>query len=147
MTSPYSVESSQHLSLNKYFPQISVPTWSMEQMILEMVHVRRATGVTRAVWTAAVLRFGKQMDKLRGCYSSWTVSFPKQRQMRDASPGNDSIENHLDRPRKKWSILHTVKEEMNIINILKSKGNWIGHILRWNCLLKHFIELTIEAVI
>jgi hypothetical protein len=31
--------------------------------------------------------------------------------------------------------LHTVK---------RRKGNWIGHILRWNCLLKHVIEVMIQ---
>ena len=38
-------------------------------------------------------------------------------------------------------VLHRVKEERNIIHTVKRrKGNWIGHILRGNCLLKRTIE-------
>jgi hypothetical protein len=34
-------------------------------------------------------------------------------------------------------MLHKVKEERNIIDTVNvSKANWIGHILRRNCLLK-----------
>jgi hypothetical protein len=39
------------------------------------------------------------------------------------------------------SVLRTVKEEMNILHTLtRRKANWIGHILRRKCLLKHIIE-------
>jgi hypothetical protein len=35
-------------------------------------------------------------------------------------------------------VLHRVKEERNILHTIKRrKANWIGHILRTNCLLKH----------
>jgi hypothetical protein len=38
-------------------------------------------------------------------------------------------------------VLHRVKEERNIVlTIKRRKANWIGHILRRNCLLKHVIE-------
>jgi hypothetical protein len=38
-------------------------------------------------------------------------------------------------------VLHRVKEERNILHTIKRrKANWIGHILRTNCLLKHVIE-------
>jgi hypothetical protein len=38
-------------------------------------------------------------------------------------------------------VLHRVKEEGNILRTIKRrKANWIGHILRRNCLLKHIIE-------
>jgi hypothetical protein len=38
-------------------------------------------------------------------------------------------------------VLYRVKEERNILHKIKSgKANWIGHILRMNCLLKHIIE-------
>jgi hypothetical protein len=37
-------------------------------------------------------------------------------------------------------------EEKNILHTLKRrKGNWIGHILRRNCLLKHVIEGKVEG--
>jgi hypothetical protein len=39
-----------------------------------------------------------------------------------------------------------VKEERNILHTIKRrKANWIGHILRRNCLLKHVIEGTLEG--
>jgi hypothetical protein len=43
-------------------------------------------------------------------------------------------------------VLHTVKEERNILQTIKRrKGNCIGHILRRNCLIKHVIEGKIEG--
>jgi hypothetical protein len=43
-------------------------------------------------------------------------------------------------------VLHTVKEERNILHTIKRrKANWIGHILRRNCLLKHAIEGELEG--
>jgi hypothetical protein len=39
-----------------------------------------------------------------------------------------------------------VKEERNIVHTIKRrKANWIGDILRRNCLLKHVIEGKIEG--
>jgi hypothetical protein len=43
-------------------------------------------------------------------------------------------------------VLRRVKEERNILyTIERRKANWIGHILRGNCLLKHVIEGKIEG--
>jgi hypothetical protein len=45
-------------------------------------------------------------------------------------------------------VLHTsrVKEERNILHTIKRrKANWIDHILRRNCLLKHVIEGKVEG--
>jgi hypothetical protein len=43
-------------------------------------------------------------------------------------------------------VLHRVKEERNILPTIKRrKANWIGHILRRNCLLKHVIEGKLEG--
>jgi hypothetical protein len=43
-------------------------------------------------------------------------------------------------------VLHRVKEERNIVHTIKRrKANWIGHILRRNCLLKHVIKGKIEG--
>jgi hypothetical protein len=39
------------------------------------------------------------------------------------------------------AVLHRVKEERNILHaIRRRKANWIGHISRRNCLLKHIIQ-------
>jgi hypothetical protein len=47
---------------------------------------------------------------------------------------------------KNEAILHRVKEERNILHIIKRrKDNWIGYILRRNCLLKHVIEGKLEG--
>ena len=38
-------------------------------------------------------------------------------------------------------LLHSFKKERNMLHtVTKRKANWIGHILRRNCLLKDFIE-------
>jgi hypothetical protein len=43
-------------------------------------------------------------------------------------------------------VLHRVKEERNTVHTIKRrKANWIGHILRRNCLLKHVIEGKLEG--
>ena len=45
-------------------------------------------------------------------------------------------------------ILLRVKEQKNILHeIHKRKANWIGHILRRNCLLQRVIEGKIQGVI
>jgi hypothetical protein len=42
-------------------------------------------------------------------------------------------------------VLLRVKEQMNILHeISKKKANWIGHILRRNCLLQRVIEGKIQ---
>jgi hypothetical protein len=43
-------------------------------------------------------------------------------------------------------VLHRLKEERYILlTINRRKANWIGHILRRNCFLKHIIERKIEG--
>jgi hypothetical protein len=43
-------------------------------------------------------------------------------------------------------VLHRVKEERNIVHKMRRrKANWIGHILRRNCLLKHVTEEKLEG--
>jgi hypothetical protein len=45
-------------------------------------------------------------------------------------------------------VLQRVKEERNILRTIKRrKANWIGHILRRHCLLKHVIEGKTEGKI
>jgi hypothetical protein len=44
-------------------------------------------------------------------------------------------------------VLHRVTEERNTVHTIKRrKANWIGHILRRNCLLKHVTEAKIEGI-
>jgi hypothetical protein len=47
--------------------------------MFEMVHDGIAAGETSVVSMAAVLRCGKQMEKLPQYYFSWTASLQKQR--------------------------------------------------------------------
>jgi replicative superfamily II helicase len=51
----------------------------------------------------------------------------------------------IDRVRNE-EVLHRVKVERNILHTVKRrKANWIGHILRRSCLLKHVIEGKLEG--
>jgi hypothetical protein len=51
----------------------------------------------------------------------------------------------IDRMRNE-EVLLRVNEHRNILHeIQKRKANWIGHILRRNCLLKQVIELKIKG--
>jgi hypothetical protein len=53
--------------------------------------------------------------------------------------------NWTDRVRNE-EVLHTIKEERDVLHtIRRRKANWIGHILRRNCLLKHVIEGNLEG--
>jgi hypothetical protein len=48
--------------------------------------------------------------------------------------------------RQAEEVLHRVKEERNILHTIKRRrANWIGHILRRNCLLKHVIEGKLDG--
>ena len=50
--------------------------------------------------------------------------------------------------RVKYEVLHKFEGKRNIVYTVKRrKVNWIGHILRWNCLLKYVIEGKIEESI
>jgi hypothetical protein len=45
-------------------------------------------------------------------------------------------------------VLLRIKEERNIIQSIKrKKANWIGHILRRNCLLLHVFEGKVDGMI
>ena len=49
---------------------------------------------------------------------------------------------------KNEEVFHRVKEERNILHaITRRKANWIGYILRRNCLLEQVIERKIEGTI
>jgi hypothetical protein len=57
-------------------------------------------------------------------------------------------EDQLDWSCEKWRIrlLHRVRKERYILGTLKMrKANWIGHISRRKCLLKHTVEGKIEG--
>jgi hypothetical protein len=43
-------------------------------------------------------------------------------------------------------VLHRVKKERNVLHTITLREvNWIGHILRRNCLLRHITEGRMEA--
>jgi hypothetical protein len=52
----------------------------------------------------------------------------------------------IDHVRKaELRVLHTVKDEKNTLHTkIKVKDNWIGYMLRRNCLLKYVIEENLE---
>ena len=44
-------------------------------------------------------------------------------------------------------VLQRIKQERNILHTIKRrKANWIGHILRRNCILKHVTEGNIDGI-
>ena len=50
------------------------------------------------------------------------------------------------RGRRGKQLLDDIKEERNILyTVNRRKGNWTGHILCRNCLLKHVIEGKLEG--
>jgi hypothetical protein len=56
-------------------------------------------------------------------------------------------EDQLDRYVRNEEVLHRVKEEKNIILIIKKrKADWSGYILCRNCLLKHVTEGNVEGM-
>jgi hypothetical protein len=75
--------------------------------------------------------FGKQIR------NTWKIlKFWCWRRMEKIS-WTDRVRNH--------KVLHTVKENRNIIHIInRRETNWIGLILCRNCLLKHVIEGKVE---
>ena len=55
-------------------------------------------------------------------------------------------EDQLDRSLRNEEVLLRIKEQRNILHeIRKRKANWIGHILRRNCLLKQVIAGKIKG--
>jgi hypothetical protein len=52
--------------------------------------------------------------------------------------GADQLDHSCEKLRS--NILHRVKEEGKILHTVKRRGNWNGHILRRNCLLKGVFE-------
>ena len=54
-------------------------------------------------------------------------------------------EDELDQSYQKCRSIHTIKEAVNILYTLKRrKADWIGHILRRNCLKEHVIDRKIK---
>ena len=54
----------------------------------------------------------------------------------------------LDRSLRDEDAVHRVETEKNILQTVKRrKGNWIGHILRKNCFLRHVINIIIIIII
>jgi hypothetical protein len=59
----------------------------------------------------------------------------------------EKVGDQLDRSCEKWSVtVLIIKKQRNVIHeISKRKANWIGHILRRNCLLRHVIEGKVKG--
>jgi len=59
--------------------------------------------------------------------------------------GKDA-EGQLDRSCEKWTVTKSQGgEECHAYKTSRRKSNWIGHILRRICLLKHIVGLKIEG--
>ena len=45
-------------------------------------------------------------------------------------------------------VIYIVKDESNILHVVnRRKANWIGHILRRNCLVKYLTDRSIEVTV
>ena len=85
---------------------------------------------------------------LRYCASYWTLQAMDQKQLE-----NFEMWCWLRMEKISWTdhvrnedVLLRVKEQKNILHeIRKRKANWIGHILRRNCLLQRVIEGKIQG--
>jgi hypothetical protein len=89
------------------------------------------------IWSIAL--YGAEMWTLRKIDQTYLESFEVWcwRRMEKIS-WTDHVRNE--------EVLHRVKEERNILHTIeRRKANWIGHILRRNCLLKHVIEGKLEG--
>ena len=53
-------------------------------------------------------------------------------------------DDQIDRSCEKWSITKSEEGE-EYTKIKRRKTNWTGHILRWNCLILHVMEINIEG--
>jgi hypothetical protein len=91
--------------------------------------------VKRYIWStvlygAETWTLGKPDQKYWETFETWCWRATEQ------ISWTDSVNNE--------AILHRVKKERNILHtIRRRKPNWIGHILRKNCLLSHIIERKI----
>jgi hypothetical protein len=81
---------------------------------------------------------GAESWTLRKVDEKYLESFDMWRWRRMEISWTDRVRNEevLRRAEEKRNILHTMK---------RRKANWIGHILRRNCLLKHVIERKAEG--
>jgi hypothetical protein len=76
--------------------------------------------------------FGKYTQKYQESFEMWCW-----RRMEKIS-WTDRVRNE--------EVLHRVKEERNIVHTIKRrKANWIGHILRRICFLKHVVGGKLEG--
>jgi hypothetical protein len=82
------------------------------------------------IWSVAL--YGVETWTLRKVDQKYLESFEMWCWRRMEISWTDRVRNE--------EVLHRVNEERNIVHTIKRrKANWIGHILRRNCLLKHVI--------
>jgi hypothetical protein len=93
--------------------------------------------VKRYIWSIAL--YGAETWTFRKVYQKYLESFEVWCWRRvEKTIWTDRVKNE--------EVLHRVRKERNsLYTVKKSKAEWIGHILRRNCLLKHDIEGKIEG--
>jgi hypothetical protein len=92
-------------------------------------------------YTGSITLYGAETWTLRKVSQKYLESFEVwcRRRMENIS-WTDRVRN--------GEALHRVKEERNILHTINRRtADWIGHILRRNCLLKHVIEGKIDGKI
>jgi hypothetical protein len=86
--------------------------------MVEMVHDRIAAGETTVVSTAAVLRCGKQVEKLPHYNFSWIVSLQKTEKL--------SLEGTMDLSRDRLILELEGYKENELYLAAKKQGNYIN---------------------
>jgi hypothetical protein len=106
-----------------FHPQVGPQFKEETSIVLHLEHV--------SVWCCN-LDISKSRSEIPGSFSMWCWRRMEMISLTDRVRNED--------------VLHTVKKERNILRTVnRKKANWIGHILRWNCLLKHVIEGKVEG--
>jgi hypothetical protein len=126
-----------HVKFNPGMPRIKQDSTGRRLFTCKVDLNLRKKLMKSYIWSIEL--YGAETWTLQKVYQKYLESFKmlSWRRMEKIS-WTDSVRNE--------EVLHTVKEERNIIHtIIRRKANWTDHILRRNCLLKHVIEGKIEA--
>jgi hypothetical protein len=104
----------------------------------QQIRLRAKEGMSEVyIWSIAL--YGAETWTLRKLDQKYLESYEMWRWRRmEKISWTDRVNNE--------AVLHRVKEERNILyTIRRRKANWIGHILRRNCLVSHIIEGRISG--
>jgi hypothetical protein len=119
----------------QFFSKYIVIFWSYIFISKLDLNLRKKLGTC---YISSIALYGAETWTLRKVDHKYRESFEMWCRRRMEISWTDSVRNE--------EVLHRDKEERNILNAIKRrKANWIAHILRRNCLLKHVIEGELDG--